>query len=266
MAEQYRLPSLYQHDGDGFIVIAHRGASAYYPENTMAAFRAAADMRAEMVELDVLLSRDGVPVVFHDIELDAHSSGQGMLSSYTLEQLKALDAGSWFDKGFAGVSIPTLEEVLAFAAGTIALNIEIKTEAVLDQYEGGVEEKCLRLVEKYNMKGHVLFSSFDYRAVVHLKELDPAVSVALLYNRSASGKKMPSKLMDIYQADAFNCSYQQFRKTWSVDLKKHGIPHFIYTVDRPKRMWKLMDAGVTGIFTNKPDLLKSMAHQWKTEQ
>lgn len=266
MPERYRLPALYQHDQDGVIVIAHRGASAYYPENTMAAFRGAAELGAEMIELDVLLSSDGIPVVFHDIKLDDHSSGQGLLSSCTLRQLRALDAGSWFDKRFAGVQIPTLEEVLDFAAGKIALNIELKTEAVTDQLSGGVEEKCLQLVKKYGMSKYILFSSFDYRAVVHLKSLDPNVSVALLYNQSTSKNRLPSELIGHYKADAFNVSYRQFNTERRTDLQKRGIPHFIYTVDRPNRMWKLLDAGVTGIFTNKPDLLKAIVNQWKREQ
>src|SRR5690625_1406721 len=193
MSERYRLPELYEENQDGPIVIAHRGASANYPENTMAAFRGAVELGASMIELDILLSSDGVPVVFHDIMLNTHSSGKGKLSGHTLEQLRALDAGSWFDRDFAGIRIPVLEEVLAFAAGNIALNIEIKTEAVTDQCGGGVEEKCLRLVEKYGMSRHVLFSSFDYRAVTHLKKLNPAIPSALLYNRVASGKKLPAE-------------------------------------------------------------------------
>ena len=80
MSERYRLPELYQENQDTPLVIAHRGASAYYPENTMAAFRAAVELGAAMIELDILLSSDGVPVVFHDIMLNARSSGKGKLS------------------------------------------------------------------------------------------------------------------------------------------------------------------------------------------
>ncbi|HLR31571.1 MAG TPA: glycerophosphodiester phosphodiesterase family protein [Fodinibius sp.] len=265
MSERYRLPELYQENQDTPIVIDHRGASAYYPENTMAAFRAAVELGASMIELDILLSSDGVPVVFHDIMLNTHSSGKGKLSGHTLEQLKALDAGSWFDSDFKGIRIPVLEEVLTFAAGNITLNIEIKTEAVSDCCSGGVEEKCLRLVEEYGMSRHVLFSSFDYRAVTHLKKMNPAIPAALLYNRAASGKKKPVDLVRQYRADAFNYSYRQFRKIGNDRLKERGIPHFVYTVDRPEYMRELLDAGVSGIFTNKPDLLKAVSAEWDAE-
>ncbi|MDX1585968.1 MAG: glycerophosphodiester phosphodiesterase family protein [Balneolaceae bacterium] len=252
---KYKLPQLYQDNGDDFVVIAHRGASAYYPENTMAAFRGALEMNAEMIELDVMMSKDGIPVVFHDATLDDHTNGTGNLNEYTLEQLRELDAGSWFDSSFTGEKIPTLEEVLAFAAGNIALNIEIKTEAVSDEIENGVEEKSLALVKKYGMEEHVLFSSFDYRAIAHVKTLDADMPAAILYEKSQSKKMLPSELLESYNADAFNCSYRQLNTKRFRDIRKNNIPVFIYTVDKPSRMRKLLKMNVTGIFTNKPDVL-----------
>lgn len=255
MSQEYRLPSLYNDDGDNFVIIAHRGASAYYPENTMAAFKGAVEMGAEMIELDVMMSKDGVPVAFHDAKLNNHSNGKGLISNHTLSELKKLDAGSWFNPRFSDQKIPTLEEVLAFASGKIALNIEIKTEAVSDQLKGGVEEKSLQLVREYGMEDHVLFSSFDYRAISHLKELEPKISAALLYNNNRSNRRLPHELVSQYKADAFNCSYRQLKRKWIADLRDHNIPNFIYTVDKVSKMRKLIAAGVTGIFTNKPDVL-----------
>lgn len=251
----YMLPELYEDNGDGFVVIAHRGASAYYPENTMAAFKGALEMEAEMIELDIMLSKDGVPVAFHDVTLDDHTDGTGELQNLTLAELRQLDAGSWFSPKFAGEKIPTLEEVLAFAAGKIALNIEIKTEAVSDQLQGGVEEKSLQLVKKYGMQDHVLFSSFDYRAIAHLKELDPDIPAALLYEKKQSDGMLPSELLAKYSADAFNCSYRELNTKRYRDIRRNSIPVFIYTVDKPSQMRKLLKMNVTGIFTNKPDLL-----------
>src|SRR5699024_853448 len=258
MAQPYLLPTLYRQSREGFMVIAHRGAGAYYPENTMPAFEAAMQMGADMIELDVQLSSDGVPVVVHDVMLDDHTDGQGPLSYYSFDELKELDAGSWKGREFGGTKIPSLEKVLACASGKIALNIEIKTEAVAKGHAGGVEQKCLELVKKHDMEKYVLFSSFDYRAVVHLKKLNPKISVALLYNRRRSDGKLPSQLVRNYRADAFNFSYGEATKTRLTDLKKHHIPHFVYTVNTPRRMRKLLAAGVSGIFTDKPDLLKTI--------
>lgn len=248
-------PILFNKPHADFLVIAHRGASAYFPENTMPAFEGAVVMGADMIELDVLLTKDRVPVVFHDAKLHNHTDESGLLNDHTLDELKMLDAGSWFDKKFAGVAIPTLEEVLQFAKGNIALNIEIKTEAVSGELRNGVEEKCLNLVRKYGMSDHVLFSSFDYRAVEHLKKLQPDMPVALLYNRSQSNGRTPSQLVSDYGADAFNCSYHQLTRAWLDDVNKHQIPVLIYTVDDPARMKSLVKKKVSGIFTNKPDVL-----------
>lgn len=257
----FKLPTLYNDDGNGFVVIAHRGASAYYPENTMAAFKGAVEMDAEMIELDIMLSRDGVPVVFHDATLDDHTDGNGKLEHYTLEQLKQLDAGAWRSPRFSGQRIPTLEEVLEFARGKIALNIEIKTEAVTDNLKGGVEEKAIKLVRKYDMEDHVLFSSFDYRAVSHLKELAPDIPAALLYSSPHSGNMLPSELLQKYGADAFNCHYSELTRKRLRDIRENEIPVFVYTVNRKRRMRKLIKMGVRGIFSDKPDVLRQVANK-----
>lgn len=247
---------LFNDSGDSFVVIGHRGASAYYPENTMAAFRAAHKMGAEMIELDILLSKDGVPVVIHDETLKRTTNGSGKVPDYTLAELKQLDAGSWFSKEFAGEKIPSLEEVLKFARGTISLNIEIKTEAVTDLAAGGIEEKSLELVKEYGMEEYVLFSSFDYRAIKHLRELDKNIATALLYERRQSKQKPPELLSSEYQTQAFNCSKKQLSGKWMKALKESGIPVLVYTVNKDKEMKKLIDMGVSGIFSDKPDVLK----------
>jgi len=256
-----KLPELYVDDGDGFIVIAHRGASAYAPENTIPAFQKAVEMEAEMVELDVLISKDGVPVVFHDAKLDKKSNGSGLVSDYTLSELKELDAGSWFSNEFNGIKIPTLDEVLGYAKDKISVNIEIKTEAVTDKYEGGVVHRSVELVKKQGMQEYVIFSSFDYRAIKQVKTHAPGMSAALLYEETQSGKKSPSQLTAEYKTDAFNCSYRQLSKKWMNSLKKSGIPVFVYTVNEEKRMEKLIKQGVKGIFSDKPDVLKAVAQK-----
>ncbi|SMO91389.1 glycerophosphoryl diester phosphodiesterase [Gracilimonas mengyeensis] len=263
-----QLPvKLYNDNGDNFVVIAHRGASAYHPENTMSAFRAAVDMGAEMIELDVLLSKDGVPVVIHDETLERTTDGRGKVEDYNLRDLKKLDAGSWFSSGHKGEGIPTLEEVLNFAKGRIAVNIEIKTEAVTDSLNGGIEEKALKLVYKHKMQDYVLFSSFDYRAIAHLRELDVDISTALLYEKSQSEKREPKELVSDYKANAFNCSQRQFSKKWAEQLNEQGIPVFIYTVNKTQQMRKVIELGASGIFSDKPDVLKKLVDNlWKRKE
>lgn len=259
--------SLYSDNGDGFVIIGHRGASAYHPENTMSAFRAAYEMGAEMIELDVTLSKDGIPVVIHDETLDRTTTGQGSVSDHTLEELKTLDAGSWFSAEHSEEPIPTLEEVLEFAKGKISVNIEIKTEAVTDEAWGGIEQKAWELVKKYEMEDYVLFSSFDYRAVAHLKKINVDIAAALLYEKEQSASQTPSELVEVYSADAFNCSYRQFSKKWAKEASEAGFPVFVYTVNGERLMRKMIKRGASGIFSDKPDVLKKIVENlWKSNE
>lgn len=247
-----------------FTIIAHRGASAYYPENTLASFEGAAALGADMVELDVQLTSDGEVVVFHDEKISRCTNGRGRVADHTLAALKKLDAGSWFDKKYQGEKIPTLTEVLNLCRERIAVNIEIKTEAVTDALSGGIEEKCLRIVDDSGMPGHVVFSSFDPRAILHLKEIDPRTPAAVLYEKKLYGGQLPSAIVASLHADAFNCSQRELGGKWLDDLKRYDIPVNIYTVNEEKKMKRWLALGVDGIFTNKPDVLKRVVEdfQW----
>lgn len=247
--------------GDGFMVIAHRGASAYAPENTLIAFSKAMEMKAEMVELDVSISKDGIPVVIHDETIDRTTSGNGEVGSFSLSELRSFEYGSWFGDAFAGEPIPTLRESLELMKGNILVNIEIKSEAVSDDAENGVVRKSLDIVRELNMQHEVIFSSFDYRVHEQLELLDPEILKALLYEKSQSGDLTPSQLVAKYKVDAFNCSHRQLSEEWLNDLKSHNIPFLVYTINEPGRMKEVIDAGAAGIFSDKPDVLLNVVEK-----
>ena len=179
---------------DDFTIIAHRGAFACYPENTLVSFEGAIALGAHMVELDVQLTSDGEVVVFHDEKINRCTNGRGRIADHSLAELKKLDAGSWFDKQFQGEQIPTLDEVLKACQNRIAVNIEIKTEAVTDYVQGGIEEKCLKTVDENKMSGHVVFSSFDSRALRHLKQIDHRTPTAVLFEKNIMDPNVRHKL------------------------------------------------------------------------
>jgi glycerophosphoryl diester phosphodiesterase len=255
MGKPYSLFRYYVREDDEFTIIAHRGASAYYPENTIPSFEGAIAMGADMVELDVQLTSDKEVVVFHDEKISRCTDGRGRIADHTLAVLKKLDAGSWFSGKFKNARIPTLAEVLDICKNRIAVNIEIKTEAVGKIISGGIEERCLKIVEKKGMKKHVVFSSFDPRAIVHLKQIDKTAPVAVLFEKKLYGSRMPSDIIESLGADAFNCSKSELSKKWMVDVQAHSIPVNIYTVNDVRNMRKFIIMGVNGIFTNKPDVL-----------
>ena len=259
MGKPYHLFKYKPFEGDDFTIIAHRGASAYFPENTIPSFEGAIAMCADMVELDVQLTSDKEVVVFHDEKISRCTDGRGRIADHTLAQLKKLDAGNWYDKKFQNTRISTLSEVLSVCKNKVAVNIEIKTEAVNKMFFGGIEEKCLKIVEQSGMNGHVVFSSFNPRAIMHLKQIDNTVAAAVLFEKKHYGSKLPSDIIESLGADAFNCSGTEFKKKWLADVKLNNIPVNIYTVNDAKNMRRFMKMGVSGIFTNNPDILKRVA-------
>lgn len=249
------MSMLYNDNEDGFTLIAHRGASGHAPENTLVAVRRAMEMRAEMVEVDILLSKDGTPVLLHDSSLDRTTSGTGLVNEYTLSELKQFDAGSWFGETFEGERIPTVEELLELCKGRMAVNLEIKTQAVTDTTEGGVVEKVVDLVRKHGMERNVIFSSFDPRAIVQLKAIAPDIAGAILYDQRLYEGRHPVDIVSELGADVFNCHWRQVRPALVDSLHSAGIPINVYTVNADTLMHQMLDYGVDGIFTDFPDVL-----------
>jgi glycerophosphoryl diester phosphodiesterase len=162
---------------DGFpLVSGHRGAAAYAPENTMAAFAAGHAAGADLLELDVQLSADGEMVIIHDHVLDRTTDGHGPVAARTLAELRQLDAGSWFGPSFAGERIPTLDEVAAWAAGRIRLNIEIKS---LPSTIGDLPEQVAACCRRHGIAEQTLVISFDHVAIRRVKAAAPELAAAI---------------------------------------------------------------------------------------
>lgn len=236
-------------------VIAHRGFSGVAPENTLAAFRRAVAIGAEMFELDVLLSRDGHVVVIHDDTLDRTTNGSGRVADRTLAELSALDAGSWFAPEFTDERIPTLEQALGLAKGQILVNVEIKTEAVTDDAAGGIVEKTLALIDKLEMKDSVVISSFDPRALSQARQLDPDVKTASLYSTQAHEGMGPLEVMEAVGSNGFNLSQKQVDAATVEACHAAERPVAVYTVNEEADMKRVIALGVDAIFTDRPDLL-----------
>ena len=158
-----------------FLVIAHRGASAYAPENTLAAFDRALELGFPHLELDTHLSADGHVVVIHDDTLERTTSGRGRVAEHTLAQLRALDAGAWFGgREFQGQRVPALEEVLGRYRGRAHLHVELKGR------QPDLPRAVLALVDAHNARGAVTLTSFHRELVAEARRLAPDVPVGWL--------------------------------------------------------------------------------------
>ncbi|HZH62778.1 MAG TPA: glycerophosphodiester phosphodiesterase family protein [Metabacillus sp.] len=159
--------------------VAHRGWSGKAPENTIAAFQLAIDHPAIFaIELDVHLSKDGVPVVIHDHSVNRTTNGSGRVIDLTVEELRELDAGSWFGTEFSGERIPLLEEVLEMTKGKKRVLIELKQ---MGSYYTGLEQKVVELIQKFSLQDEVLIISFDHESLRKIKAFETDVQTGLIY-------------------------------------------------------------------------------------
>ena len=155
--------------------IAHRGASLEAPENTLAAFRRAMELGADLIELDVHQTSDGHVVVIHDETVDRTTDGSGAVRAMTLRELRRLDAGSWMGPHFAGERVPTLLEVLELTRGQIGLAIEIKAGS---RRYPGIEAAVVHLLQTTGRLDDVILISGDCRAIREVRRLDGRVATA----------------------------------------------------------------------------------------
>jgi glycerophosphoryl diester phosphodiesterase len=228
--------------------IAHRGASGTFPENTLAAFRAAIEAGAQMCELDVQLSRDRAVVVMHDDTVDRTTDGHGAVADLTLEELKRLDAGARFKDGVPrGERVPTLDEVFEAVAGRCALNVELK--------EAGFEREVAAIMRKWHAAGDSMVSSFDWQALETMRTVDPGIRAGVL------AENEPDKMIDAavrMRAYSVNPRFDMVTAEFCQRAHQRGLMVLTWTVDVPDLMRYLIDAGVDGIMTNYPERMRAL--------
>jgi glycerophosphoryl diester phosphodiesterase len=234
------------------LVVAHRGASGSAPENTMAAFRKAAMEGADMIELDVRLTKDFHIVVHHDRSVRRTTGGKGNIWNLNLQQLRALDAGSWFHQRFQRECIPTLREAMEFLLPTrVNLNIEVKTDG--DPRKRTHFEECVILIimEK-RFEERVLVSSFDHKFLGRLRELFPDIKTGALYHPVRDVRKKPSTLCSRIGASVFICSHTQLHRRMIDDARSHKLQLATYGVNTPQQFDKVISLGVDAVVTDWP--------------
>jgi glycerophosphoryl diester phosphodiesterase len=228
-----------------FLLWAHRGASAAAPENTLAAFALAERQGADGIELDVQLSRDGVPVILHDETLERTSTGHGRADRLSWPELQQLDAGSWFGAAFAGERIPRLAEVLAWADDRLQLNLEVKDAAAA--------AALLATLRQYP-QARVLISSFDHQLLAALRSMDPQLPLAFL-NDSRFWRRALQRAVTA-GAVSFHPRVNQVTRSLVSACHEQGLVVYPWTVDDVATARRLQQLGVAGVFSNRPGELR----------
>jgi glycerophosphoryl diester phosphodiesterase len=229
------------------VICAHRGASAAAPENTVAAFRLAGELGADMFELDVSLTKDGGLVIMHDALVDRTTDGTGAVADLTLAEIRRLDAGSWKSPRFKGERVPTLDEVFTNRDGQM-VNVEIKANVPNVRQTA---EKVATLIRKHGVQNNVVVSSFSASALARMHEIAPDIPTGFLFGGTIPDAFPPG----ITAVHPLHTVVDRRFVDWA-----HGNGWKVnpWTIDDPTEMRRLMDLGVDMIITNVPDTLKRL--------
>jgi glycerophosphoryl diester phosphodiesterase len=235
------------------LIFAHRGANTNAPENTLAAFELARQEGADGIELDVKLTGDGQVVILHDQTVDRTTDGHGLLRSFSLPELKKLDAGSWFDRAYAGEPIPTLADVFKKFGSSILYDIELTNYAApLDD----LPRKVAQLIQQFRLSQNVLVTSFLPIALAGFQRVIPTVPAGLIalrglpgsLSRSALGRWLVPQAVIPYYTD-LTPHYIQAQAR----MKRSVIP---WTVNEPEAFRRMFDWGVGAIITDVPAIAR----------
>jgi len=244
-------PQQFSRPGRPFIW-AHRGASRAAPENTLSAFRLAAEMGADGIELDVQRCATGEVVVMHDESLGRTTGYAGLLSETPWSTVRTLDAGARFSEKFRGERVPLLAEVLAGTPASLLVNVELKCDRADAR---GLTAAPVAVVREARAEGRVLFTSFNPACLWRARRLAPDVPRALLFERNSSfplRHALAAPLLGPVALHPEDVLATPAAIRW---WRLRGYMVSVWTVDDPAQAQSLLEAGATGIFTNLPDVL-----------
>lgn len=243
------------------LVIAHRGFSAQYPENTLAAFRAAFDAGADVVETDVRLTKDGVLVLSHDADLKRCSNGQGGVASMTLAELRQYDYGSWRDPKFKGEPIPTLEEALLAIKGRGAMALDLKVR--------GINEQLAAVLEQTGMADNVIacpWSALPPDELADLTRRLPKTPVTVI---GRAPRTVPDGYFQPFLergVRGFWYDYGSLTLGFVRAAQRRALSVYAWTVNDPALMARVARLGVDGILTDDPATLKTVLEELVLKQ
>lgn len=232
---------------------AHRGYSGKYPENTMLAFRKAVEVGADGIELDVQLTKDGVPVIIHDELVERTTDGKGLVKDMSFTQLRQLDA-SYIYAGQYGVNrIPTLREYCEFIRDLpVITNIELKTG--IFEYLG-IEEKVLDMIREFHLEDKVIISSFNHFTILRMQKIAPQLKYGFLTEAWIidAGKYCHTHGVPCYHPNFRSLTDEVVR-----ELKQYGLEINTYTVNTEEDARDLIEKGVDILIGNYPEMVRSV--------
>jgi glycerophosphoryl diester phosphodiesterase len=240
-------------------VVAHRGYSGCYPENTMLSFQNAVKQHCDEIELDVQLTKDGKVVVIHDEKVDRTTDGTGNVRDFLFKDLEKLNASNVWNGKHPFQHIPSFEEYCEWAATVpVVTNIELKTGIV---YYEDIEQKTVDILEKYGLMKKVMFSSFNHCSLITAKRIAPSIPVGALIGDT--GIVNAGFYCEKYGFEYYHPSYKALNDVAVAELKVHGIELNVWTVNGMAELEMLHDWGVRGVISNYPSVCRHYIDGWK---
>lgn len=242
-------------------VFAHRGASGDYPENTLLAFNKALAIGVDGIELDVHKSKDGHLVVIHDEDVQRTFKGKGLVKDYTLAQLQEFKCRKFEFIANDDCKVPTLRDVFELIKNEdVTLNIEAKT----DQIHYDLEQDVVDLINEYNIKNKILISSFNHKCIDIFQSTDESIRYGALYEYEADYSSEANvvehaKKLNVY---SINISRDLVTKEMVELAHENGLKVYVYTVNAPNVMRKMIECKVDGVFSDYPDLMKEIIREY----
>ena len=251
------FPGLFLSD-EKIVTVAHRGASGYAPESTLSPYRLGVKMKADYIEIDVQMTADGELIAMHDKTVDRTTNGTGSVKKMTLAQIKALDAGSWFNEkhpiyardDYVNERVPTLREIFEAFGKDTRYMLETKDP----EEHPGMEEKMWALVEEFDLRKHVAVQSFSRDSLMKIREWDKDVPLfqLLWYNRPARISERALDEIATY-ANGIGANYLRIDEGYVDRVKQAGLLIYPYTVNYQVNMENAVKWGVDGVHTDFPD-------------
>jgi len=231
------------------LIIAHRGLSSRFPENTMRSIREALRLQVDAIEIDVRATKDGVLILMHDETVDRTTDGRGAVGELTWSEILRLDAGSWMSPDFAGEQVPRLDEVLTEVAGRVVLHIEVKAPETV--------RRIVHTVKLHNAEEWVVIASFHKEALARSRQLEPRIPVTLIAGPREVERGGGIKTL-IFRGVALGaCGLALLHSLITRDLTHYARARNMsleaWTVNDASEARRLADAGVGAIVTDAPD-------------
>ncbi|MFD2131337.1 glycerophosphodiester phosphodiesterase [Pseudogracilibacillus auburnensis] len=269
-SQKEKSPSLLSEEN--ILIIAHRGASGYAPEHTIYSYAEGEKMHSDYIEIDLQMTKDGKLIALHDSDVSRTTNSEGEVKDLLYEEIRILDAGSWFNEEnpdlaqsvFKNATIPTLEEIFEHFGTNSNYYIETKRP---EEYPEMVNQ-LVETLNKYDLlgedvpRGKVIIQSFSEDSLRELHELDPSIPLIQLisFNHHA---RLSQKQIDKIRSYAVGIgpNYQSLSEPFVHNIRDAGLLLHPYTVNKKEDMERLINWGVTGMFTNYPDRLKEVIEE-----